>query len=204
MVSRVDSKIRRAQAADAPDIARLVLLSAEHFLPAIFGPRIGHALECLAARWGTLFSHEHAWMAESDGKTAGMLLGYSGREKAAEDLATGIGLFRMLGLGMVRRLGRLLRLQATLGRVAPGEWYVSNMAVYEEHRGKGTGARLMAFAETEARSAGCTDLILDVETDHLPARRLYARLGYEQRAITEISLGGSVFRLDRMAKKAHA
>ena len=197
-------RIRPAAAPDAADIARLVLLSAEQFLPAVFGPRIEGAVRTLAAGNGTLFSFRHAWIAESDGRTAGMLLGYSGREKKAEDPATGLGLLRLLGPGMMRRLGRLLRLQATIGRVAAGEWYVSNIAVYPQHRGTGIGAGLMGYAETEARRAGCGELVLDVETDHLQALGLYARLGYERRAATAIAMGGRIFRFNRMAKKTPA
>jgi ribosomal protein S18 acetylase RimI-like enzyme len=203
-VSRDEFILRRAESADAADIARLVLLSAEQFLPAVFGPGIERAVRRLAAGSGTLFSFRHAWIAESGGRTAGMLLGYSGREKSMEDPSTGLGLLRLLGLGMVRRLGRLLRLQSTLGRVTPGEWYVSNIAVYPERREKGVGAGLMARAETEAKAAGCATLVLDVETDHLPARGLYAHLGYEQRAAMEISLGGRVFRFLRLGKKTPA
>jgi len=39
-----------------------------------------------------------------------------------------------------------------------------------------------------------------VETDHLPAIGLYERLGYQRRADFEISLGGRVFRFQRMAR----
>ena len=99
--------IRRCVPADAPDIARLVLVSAERFLPAVFGTGIEAAVRILAAGRGTLFSHAHCWIAEAGGSTAGMLLGYSGREKAAGDPATGWGLLRTLGFGLVRRLGKL-------------------------------------------------------------------------------------------------
>jgi ribosomal protein S18 acetylase RimI-like enzyme len=192
--------IRPAVPADAPDIARLVLLSAEQFLPAVFGPRIEDAVRSLAAGSGTLFSFRHAWLAGSDGRAAGMLLGYSGGDKKGEDPATGFGLVRSLGPGMVRRLGRLIRLQRTIGRVDLGEWYVSNIAVCAAQRGKGIGASLMARADTEARVAGCQSLVLDVETDHLSAIGLYERLGYQRRSEFEINLGGRVFQFHRMTR----
>ncbi len=204
MVSRVEQMPRRAEASDAADIARLVLLSAEQFLPAVFGPRIEGALRTLAAGSGTLFSFRHAWVVDAGGQPAGMLLGYSGRQKRSEDPSTGLALFGQLGLGMMARFGGLLRLQSTLGRVAPGEWYVSNIAVYPAHRGAGIGAALMGRAEVEARAAGCGRVVLDVETDHLPARALYERLGYEQRAAMGITLAGRLFSFHRMTKKTPA
>ena len=170
--------VRRARAADAADIERLALASAEHFLPAVFGPRIARAVRTLASGRGTLFSHAHAWMAEIDGRAVGMLLGYSGAEKAAEDPATGMGLLRTIGPGMVRRLGRLLRLQRMIGTIEAKEWYVSNVAVYAEFRGHGIGRTLMEVAEQEARDAGSVSVVLNVETDNVSAIRLYEMLGF--------------------------
>ena len=123
-------EIRGARAGDAPDIARLMLLSAPHFLPAVFGPGIARALEGLAAGQGTLFGHEHALIAEEEGGVRGMLLGYAGQAKAAQDLRTGLALLLLLRSDMVRRLPALLRSQSAVGRIRRDEYYISNVAVY--------------------------------------------------------------------------
>ena len=85
-------QLRRALPEDSQHIASLVLLSAPGLLPEIFGPGIQRALVDLAAGCGTLFSHEHAWIAEQDAEVRGMLLGYSGAVKAAQDPRTGLAL----------------------------------------------------------------------------------------------------------------
>ncbi len=198
--------IRRAVPSDARDIADLVLLSAERFLPAVFGNRIRPALCRLARGSRTLFSHIHAQTAvqgseATGGAVQGALLGYAGSEKAAEDPATGLALFLALGPGLLARLGKLLILQRTIGKLAADEWYVSNVAVYPEHRGRGIGTTLMAAGEEEAVRSGCARIVLDVETDHEPAIALYRSLGYAvERETGPLPIGGMVFSFLRMAK----
>jgi ribosomal protein S18 acetylase RimI-like enzyme len=193
--------LRPAAAVDAADIAALVLVSAEKFLPAVFGPRIGEVVRRLAEGRGTLFSHAHCTIAAAGGRTIAMLLGYTGREKAAEDPATGWGLLRGLGLGIVGRLGRLLRLQATIGTLGRDEFYVSNVAAYPVFQGRGAGRLLLERAEKRAREAGAAAIVLDVETDNNSAIRLYQRLGYVTRNRTApLSAEGHQFSFLRMGK----
>jgi ribosomal protein S18 acetylase RimI-like enzyme len=200
-VSRtVSFRIRPAQSSDAPHIARLVLLSAETFLPAVFGPGIAKAVEEMAAGRGTLFSHEHAWVAEGEGDVRGMLLGYAGAAKAAQDPRTGLGLLSVLRADMIRRLPALLKMQSTIGRIGRNQYYISNVAVYPRHRGSGIGALLIARARQEAGSAGLADMVLDVETDNPDAQRLYERLGFRvTRETPALVLGGHAFAFRRMA-----
>ena len=191
----------RAQPRNAAEISALILHSAEHFLPAVFGPRIREALRVLVEGRGTLFSHLHAWIVEMDGRTTGALLGYSGVQKAAEDPATGLGLLRTLGPGLFLRLGRLLRLQRMIGTVGAREYYVSNVAVFPSLRGQGCGRVLMEAAETEARQADLASVVLDVETDNAAAIRFYKDLGFvTRRATPRLRLAAGEFAFFRMEK----
>lgn len=191
--------VRSARSEDAPQIARLTLFSAEHFLPALFGPGILRAIEQLAAGRGTLFSHEHVWIAERHGSVLGMLLGYTGAVKRAQDPLTGFALVRLLGLDMLRRLGPLLKMQSTIGRIGGDQYYISNVAVEPDHRGMGLGTRLIARARAEAGGAGSRSVVLDVEADNPRAQRLYERLGFHLVSETlPILLKGRAFAMRRM------
>jgi ribosomal protein S18 acetylase RimI-like enzyme len=193
-------RIREAQPSDAPNIGRLLILSAQTFLPALFGPQIDHAVEEMARGLGTLFSYEHAWIAEEGGRVHGMLLGYTGALKAAQDPRTGLALLGALRVGLIRRLPALLRTQSAIGVMGKDEFYISNVAVYPAHRGKGIGSLLIERARAEARKAHATRLILDVETDNPDAQRLYERLGF--RVVHEspaLVLAGHAFGFRRMA-----
>lgn len=57
--------------------------------------------------------------------------------------------------------------------------YVYDVAVAEEHRGRGHGRALMLLAERAALADGMTTLALHVFSDNTPAVRLYESLGYE-------------------------
>jgi predicted N-acetyltransferase YhbS len=64
-----------------------------------------------------------------------------------------------------------------IGSTSYGWLLVKMLWVAEELRGQGFGARLMAEAETIARSRGCHGAWLD--TSSARAERFYIRLGYE-------------------------
>jgi ribosomal protein S18 acetylase RimI-like enzyme len=185
-------EIRRALPRDGSDIAVLILHSAEHFLPALFGPSIGQALARLSAERANLFSYEHTRIADEGGKTLAMLLGYTGAVKANEDPRTGLLLLRFLGAGIFPRLPALLRAQRAVAYVVKDAYYVSNVAVRPDRRGRGIGAALFEAAEAEARGLGCASICLDVETENTGAVRLYERLGFsKQGPVRKVFLKGA-------------
>lgn len=55
---------------------------------------------------------------------------------------------------------------------------VSYLCVSESARGSGIGARLLAFAEAQARRRGCARIELHSSTHRVDAHRFYAREGY--------------------------
>jgi ribosomal protein S18 acetylase RimI-like enzyme len=62
---------------------------------------------------------------------------------------------------------------------------VHDLAVLPEHRGRGVGRALLAGVEQRARTRGCCKLTLEVQDDNEPARRLYARFGFQNFALGE-------------------
>jgi ribosomal protein S18 acetylase RimI-like enzyme len=69
-----------------------------------------------------------------------------------------------------------------LRALAPGTLYVNVVATLPEARGRGFGTRLMRLAEEVAAASGLPGLSLIVSDANPAARRLYARLGYAERA----------------------
>jgi GNAT superfamily N-acetyltransferase len=57
---------------------------------------------------------------------------------------------------------------------------LTRVFLYEEMRGKGGAALLVAAAEDAARALGARRMILDTRSDLVEARALYARLGYQE------------------------
>ena len=64
-----------------------------------------------------------------------------------------------------------------------GYAHVEVLWVSEPLRGKGVGRRLLEAAEAEARSRGCTSIVLS--SHEFQAPRFYAKLGYRPVGTTE-------------------
>ena len=112
------------------------------------------------------YSYRNALIAESAGKTLGMLLGYPLREPEPIE----------------KNEPALLVPLHELMNMAPHTWYVHALAAYPEHRGRGVGAALLAEADKLAVAAGLSDLSLITSDTNTGARRLYERSGYREAA----------------------
>lgn len=70
-----------------------------------------------------------------------------------------------------------------LGKRSDQEWYVYDVVVNEEFRGKGFGRLTMRAAEDFAKSQNGTRLALNVFGPNTIARKLYGSMGYNEMAI---------------------
>ena len=59
--------------------------------------------------------------------------------------------------------------------------FVDEFYVTEAMRGAGAGSELIKLAKKEARKSGVLALHLEVSTDNVLAKRLYKRLGFQER-----------------------
>lgn len=192
--------IRRGLPEDAQDFVKLFLLSSPYF-PVVFGGRIVNVLERLFQREKNLFSYEHAFFAEFNGKKAGMLLGYDWKAKRRENIQTGFMILRFSGWDFFAKVNTYLKFNRTVGSLGAEEYYISNIATYENFRGMGVGKALMGVAEEEARKCGCRKVVLDVEEENLSAIMFYKKLGFKEQERFLIKLGkGLEFRFLRMVK----
>lgn len=166
--------IRAATPRDATDLVALIDMAGEG-LPTYFWTRAAEAGQGpfeigrarIMAEDGP-FSYHNAHIAELDGAVAGATI--CRRLDDPPDLQ---------GIDEVHEIVQpLVRLEAR----APGAWYVNVLAVYPEHRGKGTGARLLAHADRLGRAAAARGMAIIVASENVDARALYERVGYCERA----------------------
>jgi ribosomal protein S18 acetylase RimI-like enzyme len=138
-------------------------------------------------------------MATSDGAGA---LSYSLRSFRMEDYDAVLALWRNAGSGVsVRPSDRRAEVAKKLGRdpdlflvaeregrvvgVIMGAWdgrrgWLHHLAVDVAYRQAGIGSALIAEVEARLRAKGCLKVNLLVWADNQAARRLYARLGYQE------------------------
>lgn len=192
--------IRDAQPGDAPDFSHLVLLSGPLLLPALFGPETEDILAALFLDKRNLFSYEFTRVAVVGGKSAGILLGCTGRQKNRVALHTGRLLLQHSGNRWPSTLWNLIKAEMLLTSPRETDFYVTSIAVYPEFRGRGIATALLLDAEKRALDSDCRRLVLDVETENLPALNLYRKRGFREARRSSAKIRGTEFIFLSMVK----
>jgi ribosomal protein S18 acetylase RimI-like enzyme len=120
-----------------------------------------------AAREEDSFSYRNATIIEQDGQCGGCLIGYEiaeNPEPIPDDMPA-----------------MCVPLQE-LENFAPGTWYMNVLAVRPQFRSQGLGTKLLALAEEIAHELGKRGTSVIISDTNLGARRLYERLGYNEKA----------------------
>ncbi|ALM75568.1 GNAT family N-acetyltransferase [Thermococcus barophilus] len=185
---------------EAEHFARLMELSAPQYFPVLLGPRFRDVFETLFLEKENLFSHEHVVFAVYGGEIAGMLLGYDWKTREREEKRTGWLMLKVLGFDFLRKLPGFIRASFSFGRLEKGDYYISNIAVYPEFRGRKIGKSLMLHAEKRAKDTA-ERMALDVEKDNMIAIAVYKKLGYFIEREHSVELEGKVYRFYRMVKE---
>lgn len=173
----LDPPFRLAVAADGPALAQFVFMASEGLSLVVWtalAREEGVAADRLEARAWEIGAERQAARAESGGvvvidEGAGAIAGLTGYVVGSEPepLDAVTPLFRPL---------------VELENLALDSWYVNVLAVAPDQRRRGWGARLIGLAERAAAVEGLGRLSLIVSDDHVAARRLYERLGFEETA----------------------
>ena len=160
--------IRRARKNDAREIAKLFDIAsgglANYIWSKVQGP--GQSLldvgEARYARENTIFSYQNCMMAEHEGEIAGMMHGYV--ESGPPD--------------EVRDGDPILKPYLELELY--GSLYISSIAVFENHRGRGIGTHLLHWTFAHATEIGMGKVSLICFERNEDAMRLYTRLGFRE------------------------
>jgi len=193
--------IRQGRSEDTQDFSHLILLSAPTFFLLLLVSNTAEVIKNLFQQPGNLFSFEHSYFIEVNGKRAGMVLGYNWKQKKREELYTGLLLVKYLKWSLFSRIFYLLKVQNIVGKVTENEYYLSNIAVYPEYRGLGLGTKLLSVIERESRKTGSNKIVLDVEVNNERAIKLYERIGYIiERRTPSFKISKETFEFFRMCK----
>lgn len=109
------------------------------------------------------FSYRHATVAEIGGAVAGMILAYRLDAVDEEEIAAAPDLVRPF---------------LELEREVPGSFYINAFAIYEPHRGRRLGTRLVEATFGHAEQAGCSTLSVQYFSQNPRAGVFYERHGF--------------------------
>ncbi len=156
----------------------MMIASAPYFSE-LFGVTIWSALEHLFVQGKNLFSYQHCSVSIRNDIITGMALCYGYQTKAKENLNTGLLLFRSLRFKMLRNVKLLMQMNKTIGKLSEGDYYISNIAVFQQFRRQGIGKNMLIEIEGIATKDNSKRMVLDVENENKPAISLYKSIGYE-------------------------
>jgi ribosomal protein S18 acetylase RimI-like enzyme len=180
--------IAPAKNGDAPAAARLLADTMAGFGVAVLGAG-DEALELRAlVQWfseeGNRFSHQFARIASFEGETAGLLLGFPGREAGRLSLACRHSILKIY---QFRELTRLIWRGMVLGHTREAEkdeFLVAHVAVFPQYQRKGIASALLDTAVLQAKDSGLSKLALEVEIGNEPAITCYERFGFRTQFTT--------------------
>ena len=166
-----------------PEVAGALLWDTD---PHIFGvlhggdAALGH--RHLGHQWlqpAGLFSHAHARAAMLGDRMVGLSLGFDAATMAAEAGPFVAAAQAYLSEAEFGQLASWFEHGPFVMPAVPDDtWYLQNLAVLPEGRGRGIGERLLTDCFEQARAAGHARVHLDLY-DGNPAQRLYERAGMQ-------------------------
>ena len=196
--------VRRAQPADAQDVAALLHLSAVGMYDSFAGgkQRALALIERAFGEPGNAHSADAVWVAELDGGLAGAMAAFPVEESLPRARSF---LWLTLRVAPPWRWPRALYLYWAGGRASPSPpataFYVDALATSPRARRRGAARALLAEAERQARVRGLPAVALDTTLDNEAARALYAGAGFDEIAYRPPSHGlpGFVALVKRLA-----
>jgi len=174
---------RPAEASEAAQGARLILLTLHQFGDHLFGfgdhARAQIALEKFFQLPANRFSHDYTVFARTDGEIAGILMLFNRGQMRRSMAVTAAHMFRVYRLKEIIKFLELMMPYRNEENIPQDELYIGHLAVDEKFRRQGFGLRLLAYAENEARVQGKSKLTLLTEIENTSAQALYNKFGFK-------------------------
>ena len=186
----------------AEDFARLALIAAPKYLPALYDGTHDKVHRSLFHHRDNMLGFTHTYFMKVDGKNAGMVVVYDWKANKKEQLRTTLLIIRYMGLNFFKQIRHMQWSAENLGRIDDGTYYIPVLGFYEEFRGRGLGMEILKFAQEQAIKAGATKIELDAETYNKDAIRFYKRFGMQEAGEPKsTTINGEKFEFVRMSKK---
>lgn len=136
-------------------------------------------IKTLVKKGNNSFGYDHIYVVREKNQILGLSIMDAGGsiDKKVESrvFSTSLDMF-----GSIRFLffEKILLQRILTQQIDDHEFYISNVCVNRNHRGKGVGLFLMNNIIEVAKKQSCTRLILDVSKDNTRAVHLYEKVGF--------------------------
>ena len=187
---------------DTKKVARLVYDTSKDLFSALFG-KMNKALskiEILINLEDNIFSYRHISIVLVNEDIAGVLVGYHvnqiSKEKMKREMKAALSFWSQLRCMII-----LSNSHHIMDFDDIDGYYIQNICVDPQRRGKKLGYRLLEHCITMNNEMGNKEVFLDVESTNDIAINLYKKLGFELFRTTKIKLAGIT--LYRMKKLIH-
>jgi ribosomal protein S18 acetylase RimI-like enzyme len=177
--------IIRSDSSNREDCARLHFMAGPELYQYIYCNERDKVLKIIEMYFEmpeTPCSKQYSYIDVVDDALRGFMLGYPVREigKMPRSIIFRLGkLVKLCGFSnVVKIVSRALSIIKYFPKLYKNEYFLSNLAVYQEYRGRGVGTGLLEKAEEEAKTMGLEKLSLYVEVDNPGAIRLYEKYGF--------------------------
>jgi len=186
----------------AEDFARLALIAAPKYLPALYAGTHDKVHRNLFRHSDNIMSFTHTHFMRVDGKNAGMVVVYDWKTNKKEQIRTTLLIIRYMGLDFFKQIRHMQWSAENLGRIDDGTYYIPVLGFYPEFRGRGLGMEMLKFTQEQAHKAGAVKIELDAETYNQDAIRFYKRFGMQESGESKsTTINGEKFEFVRMSKK---
>ncbi|MFN6568297.1 GNAT family N-acetyltransferase [Dendronalium sp. ChiSLP03b] len=159
------------------DVAWLIHESAPELFALIFGSKAIPLLTDFVQRSHNRFSYKNIRVAQAGDRVLGMatILKAEDIHDNADD-RTVLSWWEKLRLQLAQRLilSRILQHD-----YPTGSFYISNLAVHAEYRGRGIGTQLLLQCIADAIAAGASTVFISVDIENSRAYKLYESLGFQ-------------------------
>ncbi|RLT92764.1 MAG: GNAT family N-acetyltransferase [Ketobacter sp.] len=176
----MELEIRTARADDVGLIAELMYSSGSDIYDYLYQEKSLDFLRHEFASGRGFAGYPHVTVAVYDGEVVGTGCFYGRKEYEQLMKSTVKNMTEFFGyLGVVPVMFRSRHLKSVMRAPKPGELYLSNFGVSDQHRSKGIGTRIIQHKLTEARQQGYDLFGLDVSAANPRGQALYTRLGLQ-------------------------
>jgi ribosomal protein S18 acetylase RimI-like enzyme len=179
--------IRKPKEGESGECIKLIYMSGKNKLGYFMlegEPGIYKYLDIFYSLPGVPLSRDNVFVKTEEDKVCGLILCAPAKDtaKMEKNMAKHAGkLLKTVGIRNLIRMwlrSGLKKYMDNLNR--DDEYYISNLAVFGEHRGKGYGVELLQKAEELARQKGFARLSLAVEFYNEAAKKIYEKFGFRQ------------------------